>query len=164
MNAPEARGSTTEDLTPLVRQLASQLRASRSGSAVAKSFPERDASGHSDLRPTLDAIARAAELARASQDAVSVLRQRLEEAETKLNGQAQQLSDSESRLRTALDEARRERTRGDELERRSGELLAKTQELLTDASERLAESEARATRAEGDLTYLKDFVQDRLGR
>jgi hypothetical protein len=164
MNAPEARGSGTEDLTPLVRQLASQLRASRSGSAVAKSFPERETSPHADLRPTLDAIARAADIARANQDAVSVLRQRLDDAETRLGDQAQLLAESESRLRTALDEGRRERARGDELERRSGDLLAKTQELLTEASERLAMSESRAARAEADLTYLKDFVQERLGR
>lgn len=162
-SSPERVSPAAENLTPLVRQLASQLRATRSGSAIVRSFPERDAASRPDLRPTLDAVKRASEQNQARQEAISLLRQRLEEAEARLAAQSQQLAESESRLRGATDEARRQRGRADELERRSTELLDKTQEMLTDAGQRLQAAEARSEGAESDLAYLKDFIRDRLG-
>ena len=163
MTSSDRREPVSETLTPLVRQLASQLRASRSGFAVAKSFPEREAAQRPDLKGTLEAIAKAAERSNARQEAVGLLKTRLEEAEGRLAAQSAALADTEGQLRAALDEARLQRARADELERRSIELLEKTQGMLTDAGERLLAAEARAESAEGDLAFLKDFVRERLG-
>ena len=152
-----------ETLTPLVRQLAEQLRASRSGTVVAKAFPEREAEARPALRSTLDAIAKAAERNQARQEAIALLESRLKESEAVSSAQAVRLSEAEAKLRTAQDEARRERARADDLQRRSTELLEKTQSMLSEAGDRLASAEARAESAEADLEYLKNFVRDRLG-
>ncbi len=156
-----AGASTTETLTPLVRQLATQLRANRS--AVAKSFPDREAAARPALRSTLDAIAKAAERDNARQEAIAILEGRLKEAEAMLSAQAARLAESDGKLRASQDEARRERARADELQRRSAELLEKTQGMLSEAGERLSEAETRAEGAEADLDYLKNFVRERLG-
>lgn len=163
MTSSDRHEPVSETLTPLVRQLASQLRASRSGFAIAKSFPERDAAKRPDLKGTLEAIATAADRSNARQEAVELLKARLEEADAKLATQSAALTDAEGQLRAALDEARLQRARADELERRSIELLEKTQGMLTDAGERLLAAETRAESAESDLTFLKDFVRERLG-
>jgi chromosome segregation ATPase len=163
MAPPDGSAGATETLTPLVRQLASQLRATRSGSAVAKSFPEREAAARPALRSTLDTIAKAAERNNARQEAIALLEEKLREAEAMLSAQAARLSESEGKLRASQDEARRERARADEMQRRSTELLEKTQGMLTEAGERLSAAENRAESAEADLEYLKNFVRDRLG-
>jgi chromosome segregation ATPase len=163
MASPAGNAGASETLTPLVRQLASQLRASRSGSAIAKSFPEREAAARPALRSTLDAIAKAAERSNARQETIAALESRLQEAEATLSAQSARLADTESKLRSFQDEARRERARADELQRRSTELLDKTQEMLSEAGERLSAAEARAEAAEADLDYLKNFVRERLG-
>lgn len=153
----------SEPLTPLVRQLASQLRASRTGSAVAKSFPERDAAGRPHLNETIETIRKAAENSGARQDTIERLKVRLEEVEARLATQAAHLLDTESALRSAQDDIRRERARADDFERRSNDLLEKTQAMLSDAGERLVAAESRAEAAEADLHFLKSFVQERLG-
>jgi imidazolonepropionase-like amidohydrolase len=155
--------SATETLTPLVRQLADQLRATRSATVVAKSFPEREAAARPALRGTLDAIAKAAERNHARQEAIGLLEGRLKEAEALASAQAARLAEIEGKLRASQDEAQRERARADELQRRSTELLEKTQAMLTEAGDRLSVAETRAESAEADLDYLKNFVRDRLG-
>ncbi|MDB5559511.1 MAG: hypothetical protein JWQ36_2445 [Enterovirga sp.] len=155
--------STSETLTPLVRQLADQLRATRSGMAVAKSFPDREASVRPALRSTLDAIAKAAERSQARQEAIALLENRLKESEAMLSAQGARLADAEGKLRASQDEARRERARADDLQRRSSELLEKTQSMLSEAGDRLSAAETRAESAEADLEYLKNFVRERLG-
>ncbi|NNM71100.1 hypothetical protein [Enterovirga aerilata] len=158
----DGSASAGETLTPLVRQLASQLRASRSGTAIAKSFPEREAADRPALRSTLEAIAKAAERSSAREQAITQLEARLKEVEAMLAAQAARLSETEARLRASQDETRRERARAEELQRRSTELLEKTQGMLSEAGERLAAAEGRAESAEADLEYLKTFVRDRL--
>ena len=155
--------NASEALTPLVRQLAEQLRATRSGTVVAKSFPEREAAARPALRTTLDAIAKAAERNHAREEALALLDARLKEMEAALSAQATRLADTEGKLRASQDEARRERARADEMQRRSTELLEKTQGMLSEAGDRLSAAEARAESAEADLEYLKNFVRDRLG-
>lgn len=163
MTPSERPARTSEPLTPLVRQLASQLRASRAGTAVAKSFPEREAAARPHLRDTVDRIKSVVEAIQHRDDAVERLKARLDEVEGKLATQAAHLLDTESALRSAQDDIRRERARADEAERRSGDLLEKTQAMLSDAGERLLAAEARADSAESDLAFLKDFVKERLG-
>ncbi len=163
MAAPDGSTNASETLTPLVRQLASQLRATRSSTAVARSFPEREAASRPALRSTLDAIAKAAERSNAREEAIALMEGRLREAEALLSAQAARMSDAEGKLRASQDEARRERARADELQRRSTELLEKTQGMLSEAGERLSAAESRAENAEADLDYLKDFVRERLG-
>ena len=155
--------NTSETLTPLVRQLASQLRASRTGSALAKSFPERDGATRPALRGTLDAIAKAAERNAARQEAIGILENQLREAEAMIAAQTARLSEADGKLRASQDEARRERARADDLQRRSTELLEKTQTMLSEAGDRLSAAETRAESAEADLDYLKEFVRERLG-
>lgn len=152
----------SEALTPLVRQLASQLRASRSGSAVAKSFPTREAAARPQLKPLLDAIKRVADEKRAQEEALGQFRHKLEEAEARSRAQAERLEEAEHRLQIQAEEMRRERARADELEARSRELLEKTQALLTEAGERLAAAETRADGAEEDLAYLQEVIRERL--
>lgn len=161
MTATERPAS--EPLTPLVRQLASQLRASRTGSAVAKSFPERDAAGRPHLNNTIETIRKAADNNDVRLDTIERLKTRMEELEARLATQAAHLLDTESALRSAQDDTRRERARADDFERRSNDLLDKTQAMLSDAGERLLAAEARAENAEADLTFLKSFIQERLG-
>lgn len=163
MTPNDRTAPASEPLTPLVRQLASQLRASRTGSAVAKSFPEREGAVPSSLKDTLDRIRVAAEQSKGRQDTIERLKARLDEVESKLATQAAHLLDTESALRSAQDDTRRERARADEFERRSEELLNKTQAMLSDAGDRLNQAESRAEAAEADLSFLKEFVQERLG-
>ena len=144
----------SEPLTPLVLQLASQLRASRTGSAMAKSFPEREAESRPHLRDTLERIKSAADQSAVWPPASSV---------REAVAQAAHLLDTESSLRSSQDDIRRERARADDFERRSHDLLDKTQAMLSDAGDRLAAAEARAEAAENDLAFLKDFVKERLG-
>lgn len=163
MNPSDRSVSTSETLTPLVRQLASQLRASRTGAAVAKSFPERESGPRPALRGTLDAIAKAAERNAARQEAIGLLENQIRESEAMISAQAARLSEAEGKLRASQDEARRERARADDLQRRSTELLEKTQTMLSEAGDRLSAAETRAETSEADLDYLKDFVRERLG-
>ena len=163
MNSADRLSSASETLTPLVRQLATQLRASRTGSAVTTSFPERETAARPALRATLDTIAKAADRNSARQEAIGALEGRIQQLEAMLSSQAAQLNESEGKLRASQDETRRERGRAEELQRRSTALLEKTQAMLTEAGERLAAAEARAEAAEADLDYLKNFVRDRLG-
>lgn len=161
--SPERSAFANETLTPLVRQLASQMRATRSGSAVVKIFPQREANARPALRGTLDTIAQALELRRSLRERIAEQEQDLEEREARIAALEAGLSQAAEHLAAARDETRRERARADDFERRSSELIDKTQHILTDAGERLADAEERAESAAGDLTYLKDFIQDRLG-
>ena len=161
MAQTERSGTATEPLTPLVRQLASQLRASRT--AIAKSFPEREVTVRPHLRATLEIVTKAAEQANARDEAIERLKTRLDEVEGRLATQAAHLLDADCALRSAQDDIRRERARADDSERRSTDLLDKTQAMLSDAGDRLAAAESRAEAAEGDLAYLKSFVRERLG-
>lgn len=161
MAQTESSAAAAEPLTPLVRQLASQLRASRT--AVAKSFPEREVAARPHLRDTLDIIRRAAEQASARQETIGRLTVRVDDVEGRLATQAAHLLDADSALRSAQDDIRRERARVEDSERRSKDILEKTQAMLSDAGERLAAAEARAEAAESDLAYLKNFVRERLG-
>ena len=161
--SPDRKALASETLTPLVRQLASQMRATRSGSAVVKIFPQREAAARPELRSTLATIAQAADHRRALQERVAQQDRSLDEQDARIAALTAELEDASERLASAQDETRRERARADDFERRSAELVDKTQHMLTDAGERLLAAEERADSAAGDLTYLKDFIQDRLG-
>ena len=151
-----------EGLTPLVRQLASQLRASRSGSAVAKTFPRREHEARPGLKLSLDTISAMADQRRSDRETIAGLERTAAEQATRIAGLSADIEDSEARLRASTEEARRERARADDLERRSTELLERTQQLLTEASERLFDAETRADASGADLQHLTTVIQERL--
>ena len=160
---PDRNAAADDALTPLVRQLASQLRATRSGAVLAKTFPQRDSASRPQLRTTLDTITHVSDQRRAHRELIAAQERKLDEHERRIETLAGQFADVEAKLRAALDDSRHQRARADDLERRSADLLAKTQQMLTEAGERLQAAEVRAASATDDLGYLNDFIQERLG-
>ena len=158
------------------RQLATELRAAAGAPVGARSPELRIPSApiratslappvrmNPELRAALEAVNRAADLGTSLGERVAMLDRRVEESERTVAALERELADTRDRLRAALDEAGRERARGDDLQRRSNELLEKTQVMLTDASERLHGAEARAEQADADLAYLAQVIVERLG-
>ncbi len=162
MTTEDGLQQSGEGLTPLVRQLASQLRASRSGSAVAKTFPRREHAARPGLKPALDTISSVADQRRSDRETIAALERLAGEQAARITALSAELDASEARVRAAMDQARGERARADDLERRSTELLERTQQLLTEASERLFDAENRAETSSTDLQHLTTFIQERL--
>ena len=170
MAAAETRNAR-EDLDSLVRQISSQLVAANgsAASAPAADVPrpnlrviEARPGNRPELAAALEAIGRAADLMDARTEQLARTEQRGRQAEERAEALGRDLALLEQRWRASQEEAQRERTRADEVERRSAELLAKTQAMLTEASERLVAAEKRAEQAEASLTELQTCILERL--
>lgn len=155
-----------DELGDLARQIASQLKPDgghRPENVLRPTFQKQSAQA---TRPeqvaALNAIVKAADLMGARHEQVMLSERRAQDAEEQVILLRRQLNDVESKLRTALDLAQRERKRAEDLEHRSAEMLDRMQSMLSDASDQLAASEKRASQAEDYLATLQTLIRDRL--
>lgn len=155
-----------DELGDLARQIASQLKPdgpSRSENVLRPAFHRQQSQA---TRPeqvaALNAIVKAADLIGSRQEQLLLTERRAQDAEELAALLRRQMNELESKLRTALDLAQRERKRAEELEQRSAELLDRTQAMLSEAGDQLAAAEKRATQAEEYLVTLQSMIRDRL--
>lgn len=155
-----------DELGDLARQIASQLKPDggmRPENVLRPTFQRQ--SGQA-TRPeqvaAMNAIVKAADLMGSRHEQVLLSERRAQDAEEQVTLLRRQLNDVESKLRTALDLAQRERKRAEDLEQRSAEMLDRTQSMLSDASEQLVSAEKRATQAEEYLASLQSLIRERL--
>lgn len=117
----------------------------------------------SDLPALLGMVTRVATLLSSQRDRADLWEKRHGATEEQLKIANAKIVDLDVRLKTALDEAKAERTRAAEIHRRSAEVVEKTRAMLTDASTRLKSAEARADRAEDSFSSFRDAFERQIG-
>lgn len=111
------------------------------------------------LPAILEMVSRAATVSGQRRDRADLMEDRAMAAEERFSVLSAQYGEIETRLRVALEEAERERTRAEDLGRRSAELIKKTQAILNDANDRREVAEWRARQAEEGFATLKAAVE-----
>lgn len=111
------------------------------------------------LPAILEMVSRAATVSGQRRDRADQMEDRAVAAEERIAALTRQFAELEERLRVAHEEADRERTRAEDLGRRSSELIKKTQAMLTDANDRREVAEWRARQAEESFAALKSAVE-----
>ena len=111
------------------------------------------------LPAILEMVSRAATVSGQRRDRADHMEERATAAEERVAVLTRQFAELEDRLRVAHEEADRERTRAEDLGRRSSELIKKTQAMLTDANDRREVAEWRARQAEESFATLKSAVE-----
>jgi hypothetical protein len=115
-----------------------------------------------DLPGLLSMISRASGLLGTQKERAEVMEKRAIAAEELLKAANRRIAEVEIKLRSALDEARIERERAAEVQKRSNEVVEKTRAMLSEAGERLRSSESRADRAESNYNALSSALEQGL--
>jgi hypothetical protein len=107
-----------------------------------------------ELPALLNMITRVATMLGAHKERADTMEKRAVAAEDMLKAANRRIAEVEIKLRSALDEARLERERAAEVQKRSNDVVAKTRAMLNEAGERLRAAECRADRAESSFNAL----------
>lgn len=115
-----------------------------------------------DLASVLALIGRAAGVLASQKERGDLIEKRASKAEQQLQVANRRLADAEIRLASALDEAKAEKLRSAEVQRRSNEMAERTRAMLAQAGERLRAAEARAGTAEGSVATIRQAAERQL--
>jgi hypothetical protein len=112
-----------------------------------------------DLPALLSMISRVSTLLGMHKERADTMEKRAIAAEDLLKAANRRIAEVEIKLRSALDEARLERERASDVQKRSNEVVEKTRAMLTEAGERMRAAEGRAERAEGNFGTLRNALE-----
>jgi predicted nucleic acid-binding Zn-ribbon protein len=112
-----------------------------------------------ELPALLSMISRVSALLSTHKERADTMEKRAIAAEDLLKSANRRIAEVEIKLRSALDEARLERERAADVQKRSNEVVEKTRAMLTEAGERLRAAESRAERAEGSFSTLRSALE-----
>ncbi len=112
-----------------------------------------------DLPALLGMISRVSSLLGTHKERAETMEKRAAAAEDMLKAANRRIAEIEIKLRSALDEARLERERAADVQKRSSEVVEKTRLMLSEAGERLRTAESRAERAETNFSALHNALE-----
>ena len=112
-----------------------------------------------ELPALLSMISRVSGLLGMHKERAETMEKRAVAAEELLKAANRRIAEVEIKLRSALDEARLERDRAADVQKRSNEVVEKTRAMLTEAGERLRAAESRAERAEGSFNAVRSALE-----
>lgn len=112
-----------------------------------------------DLPALLNMIARVSGLLGTQKERGDAMERRALAAEELLKAANRRIAEVEIKLRSALDEARLERERAADVQKRSNAVVEKTRAMLTEAGERMRSAETRAERAESNFSALRSALE-----
>jgi hypothetical protein len=115
-----------------------------------------------ELPALLSMISRVSALLGMHKERADAMEKRAVAAEDLLKAANRRIAEVEIKLRSALDEARMERERAADVQKRSNEVVEKTRAMLTEAGERMRSAESRAERAEGSFGTLRNALEQGL--
>ena len=110
----------------------------------------------------LGMVARAASLLISHKERAETLEKRCHSVEEQLKVANRRLADAEIRLSAAQEDAKTERCRAGEMQRRSTQVIERTRTMLNEAAERLRDAESRAARAEASYASIRNAVEAQL--